>query len=58
MCEISRAKLPRVTRKSHEEKEKVSGFEFEVIVSSLSGDLSEKIAKALEKKLAKEEKHG
>jgi diphthamide synthase subunit DPH2 len=37
---------------------KVGGFEFEVIVSSLSGDLSKKVAEALEKKLEKEEKRG
>jgi hypothetical protein len=37
---------------------KVGGLDFEVIVLSSSGDLSEKIAKALEKKLAKEEKRG
>lgn len=37
---------------------KVGGLDFEVIVSSSSGDLSKKIAKALEKKLAKEGNRG
>ena len=42
--------------KSNKKEAKVGGFEFEVIVSSPSGELSKKIAAALEKKWAKEEK--
>jgi hypothetical protein len=44
--------------KSNKKEAKVGGLDFEVIVSSSSGDLSKKIAEALEKKLAKEEKRG
>ena len=44
--------------KKQKKAAKVGGLDFEVIVLSSSGDLSEKIAKALEKKLAKEEKRG
>jgi hypothetical protein len=46
-----------MTDKKLDKKEaKVGGLDFEVIVSSSSGDLSKKIAEALEKKLAKEGK--
>ena len=45
-------------KKDEKKEAKVGGFEFEVIVSSSSGDLSKKVAEALEKKWAKEEKRG
>lgn len=46
-------------RKKVKSKEaKVGGLDFEVVVSSSSGDLSKKIAELLEKELAKEEKRG
>jgi hypothetical protein len=43
-------------KKADKKEAKVGGLDFEVIVSSSSGDLSKKIAEALEKKLAKEDK--
>lgn len=43
-------------KKTDKKEEKVNGFEFEVIVSSTSGDLGKKIAEALEKKWEKEQK--
>ena len=43
-------------KKVDKKEAKVGGLDFEVIVSSSSGDLSKKIAEALEKKLAKEDK--
>ncbi len=45
-------------KKADKKQAKVGGLDFEVIVSSSSGDLSKKIAEALEKKLAKEDKRG
>jgi hypothetical protein len=45
-------------KKADKKEAKVGGLDFEVIVSSSSGDLSKKIAEALEKKLAKEDKRG
>lgn len=44
--------------KGNKKEAKVGGLDFEVVVLSSSGDLSKKIAEALEKKLAKEEKRG
>ena len=43
-------------KKADKKEAKVGGLDFEVIVSSSSGDLSKKIAEALEKKLEKEGK--
>jgi hypothetical protein len=43
-------------KKVDKKEAKVGGLDFEVIVSSSSGDLSKKIAEALEKKLEKEGK--
>ena len=45
-------------KKDNKKEAKVGGLDFEVIVSSSSGDLSKKIAEALERELAKEEKRG
>ncbi len=45
-------------KKADKKQAKVGGLDFEVIVSSSSGDLSKKIAEAIEKKLAKEDKRG
>jgi hypothetical protein len=45
-------------KKDNKKEAKVEGLDFEVIVSSSSGDLSKKIAEALERELAKEEKRG
>jgi hypothetical protein len=45
-------------KKEGKKEAKVGGLDFEVIVSSSSGDLSKKIAEALEKELAKEDKRG
>ena len=43
-------------KKVEKKEAKVGGLDFEVVVMSSSGDLSKKIAEALEKKLAKEGK--
>ena len=46
------------SKKVDKKEAKVGGLDFQVVVLSSSGDLSKKIAEALEKKLAKEEKRG
>ena len=43
-------------KKVEKKEAKVGGLDFEVVVMSSSGDLSKKIAEALEKKLEKEGK--
>jgi hypothetical protein len=43
-------------KKVDKKESKVGGLDFEVVVLSSSGDLSKKIAEALEKKLEKEGK--
>ena len=45
-------------KKDNKKEAKVEDLDFEVIVSSSSVDLSKKIAEALERELAKEEKRG
>jgi hypothetical protein len=46
------------SKKKKVKEAKVGGLDFEVVVVSSSGDLSKRIAEALQKELAKEEKRG